>query len=154
MRARWAIVAAGLGIAASAGWMAVHQRSHPGPPAVQPPHRDDRVGLMVRHAGPALYLYWNPRQAQIAAAQHGILTITDGTHRSRLDLDPGELRAGLASYWPESTHVNFRLETDSGASGSVDVPVEAPPEPAPPLPGRRFHTELGTVRPITRAQIE
>jgi hypothetical protein len=104
------------------------------------------IGLTVQHDGAALRLRWNPRRAGIQDAATGTLTITDGGHESTLHLDGPELRAGLASYWPDGDRVRFRLDTDTGASGAIDVPVESGrPQPAPeavqaataPVPARR-----------------
>ena len=98
-----------------------------------PPHTEPPTGnirLIVQHDQGALRLRWSPKAPAIRDAERGTLTITDGAHQSKLELDGRELRAGLASYWPEGSQVSFRLETNSGASGAIDAPGIA--EPAKP----------------------
>lgn len=95
-----------------------------------------QIPLMVRHDGPKLELRWNTLVSDIANAGGATLTITDGKHHSKLDLDPTELRSGTAYYWPQADHVGFKLETDDGAWGSLQVPAwevqtEEPEHPAP-----------------------
>jgi hypothetical protein len=90
---------------------------------------------MVEQDPGVLRLRWSARIAAIRDASHGTLTILDGSHQSRLNLDGRELRAGLASYWPDGSRVGFRLETDSGASGYIEAPVvDAKPAKAAPEP--------------------
>jgi hypothetical protein len=150
---RWgrAVAALGLGMVSGAGWMLWIQREEirtfVAQTVVAPrPHLPDgNIPLMVQQERGVMRLRWSSRVAAIRDAAHGTLTIVDGAHRSRLDLDGRELRAGLASYWPDGSRVGFRLETDSGASGYIEAPVvdanpakaaaepkvERPPRPAP-----------------------
>jgi hypothetical protein len=141
MRLWHGIAAIGVGALAGAAWQ---YWLAPRPPIQWPPahHPRDKgeIALVVVHEGPALRLEWNPEGERIRDAAEGTLTITDAGHVSRLHLDPPELSAGQATYWPEGRHVEFRMETDSGAFGQVDAPAE--PRPA----------EKRETRPIRPAQ--
>ncbi len=128
MRWWWGVAAIGVGALAGAGWQ--YWQSHH-PTSVSGIHRhagEGDITLSVVHDGAALRVEWDPQSAGIRGAADGTLTITDGTHVSKLPLEAPELRAGAATYWPESRHVEFRLETDGGAYGAVDAPAE--PQPA------------------------
>ena len=127
------VVALGLGMVGGAGFMAWQQRQQirtwVGATAVHP--SGATIPLIVEHNRGVLRLRWSPNGDGIRNAGHGTLTITEGKHRSRLELDARELGTGLASYWPEGSRVGFRLETDSGASGFIEAPVEdKPAQPA------------------------
>jgi hypothetical protein len=129
MRWQTVVAALGLGMMGGAGWMFwdLHRSQADG----MTPHFEVSSGdipLMVQHDRGALRLRWSPKAEGIRDAQHGSLTISDGTHRSKLELDGPELRAGMASYWPEGSRVGFRLETDSGASGSIEAPAGLAPK--------------------------
>lgn len=126
MRWQSLIAALGLGMLGGAGWVwwDGHGRQAAPVSAAAPDHRAGDIPLTVQHEGRMLKLQWNPATAEIRNAAHGTLTITDGEHHSTLNLDGPELRAGLASYWPEGSRVGFRLDTAEGASGSVEVPAE------------------------------
>jgi hypothetical protein len=129
MRWRTVLVALGLGMVVGAGFMAWEQRQQirtwVGATAPQP--SGETIPLIVEHDRGVLRLRWSPNGAGIRNAGHGTLTITDGKHQSRLELDARELGTGLASYWPDWSRVGFRLETDSGASGFIEAPVEDKP---------------------------
>jgi hypothetical protein len=130
MRWRMVVAALGLGMIAGAAWMVWDQRleSHPFWRAAATPPSAENIPLMVQHGRGVLRLRWSTTGRGIRDAAHGTLTITDGAHQSRLELDARELGTGLASYWPDGSHVGFRLETDSGASGYIEAPVEDRPE--------------------------
>jgi hypothetical protein len=126
---RSVIAALALGAIGGMGWV-IWQR----PPQARPSMgtsgsapAEGNIPLMVQQDRGAMRLRWSPDGPGVREATHGTLTITDGVHQSRLDLDGRELRAGLASYWPDGSRVGFRLETDSGASGYIEAPVEGKP---------------------------
>jgi len=75
--------------------------------------------IFVQHDGRALRLHWNRDAADVRGAKTGALVILDGARESRIELQPADLRAGLASYWPESRDVTFRLELDGAPAGSM-----------------------------------
>jgi len=88
----------------------------------------------VQHDGTALRLHWNPDSEAVRQAGRGALLIADGPRQSRLDLTPADLRAGVASYWPESPRVDFKLELDGAPAGEVEAPalaVRQEPRPSP-----------------------
>jgi hypothetical protein len=93
--------------------------------------------LYVQRDGAALRLHWNPQ----AARRSGILYITDGSHQSRLSLNAQDVRSGMATYWPESKEVTFRLELDGAAAGTIRTSAVAEadrrPSPFDAVPARR-----------------
>jgi TonB family protein len=94
-------------------------------PAV--PQQTDRIDLTVGHNGEALAVRWPVS----TTADHGLLTITDGNHKTRMELDGDDIRSGLLTYWPDSQTVTFRLELISGSrtlegQASSTVPAAAP----------------------------
>lgn len=127
---RWlsVVAALGLGMLGGAGWVLWDQhqeaRAIAAPAAV--PASSSEIPLKVLRDGQALRLRWSGRAQAIQTASRGTLIITDGTHQSTLQLDGRELRSGLASYWPDSDRVKFRLETDTGAAGSIETAAGAP----------------------------
>jgi hypothetical protein len=128
---QWIMAVTGVVLIALAGWMLLHRRA---PRASVQPVRaanPSAVGLYVQHDGPALRLRWNPDTAAIRDAQGGVLSIVDGARQSRLELQPQDLRAGVASYWPESRDVTFRLTLDGDAAGEIRASADAPPEARP-----------------------
>jgi hypothetical protein len=133
MRWQTVVVAIGLGMVGGAGWLAWESRQAAPPAAMEavPPPDPLNIPLLVVHDGRALRLRWNPHTEAFRNAGHGSLIIVEGDHRSTLPLDARELQGGLASYWPQASHVRFRLETDTGGTGSLDVPVNLAPGPAP-----------------------
>jgi hypothetical protein len=123
-------------------------RTFVGQTAAGAPPAEGTIPLIVQQDQGVMRLRWSSHVAAIRDAARGTLTIIDGAHRSRFDLDGRELRAGFASYWPDGSRVGFRLETDSGASGYIEAPVvdakpakaSAEPEAEPsrsPAPARR-----------------
>lgn len=156
MRWQSVIAALGLGMIGGGAWVLWDQRHEQAEaaavaPRPAPPASTGDIRLLLKHDGGALRLRWSPDAAGIRDASHGTLTITDGDHQSTLQLDGRELRAGLASYWPDGKPVAFRLETDAGASGQIDAPATTPPAPMPPrkpevaksAPRQRRHAYAG-----------
>jgi hypothetical protein len=108
-------------------------------------------------------LHWNAESPDVRAAQRGALLINDGKRESRLELTPRDLRAGVASYWPESKEVSFHLELDGGQAGfhlELDggqagfVRASAPPQDRPSpfevakAPPRRKAYAVKRVQPV------
>jgi hypothetical protein len=114
------------------------------------------IGLYVQHDGPALRLRWNPDTAAIRDAHSGVLVIADGARQSRLELKQPDLRTGVASYWPESREVIFRLALDGAAAGEIRASADTPVEPRPsPFDsgGRRPETTIAA-RPAPRSSAD
>jgi hypothetical protein len=130
---RWgtAVAAIGLGTVFGSGWMIWEQRRENTEAAARTARSAETIPLMVQQDQGAMRLRWSAKVAGVRDASHGTLTITDGSHQSRLELDGRELRGGLASFWPDGPRVAFRLETDSGASGSIEAPLNTEPPPVP-----------------------
>jgi len=122
MRWRWVVVAMIVGGLAAAWWFLLHWHQS-GKPAEAPEQSEGQIPLMVRHNGSQLELRWSTDDQEIESANDGDLTITDGKYQSKLKLDQAELRSGAAYYWPRADRVSFKLETDEGAWGSVEVPA-------------------------------
>lgn len=102
--------------------------------AAQPapaPAVSDGASLSVQHDGPALRVRWDPQAQAVRAATRAVLVITDGTRESRMELNRRELGAGLASYWPDSQNVAFRLELDNRPAPVVQAPPVAAERPSP-----------------------
>jgi hypothetical protein len=130
----WILAAVGLLMIAAAVRITIGSRAPA--PAATPPGRTHTapVALYVEHEGTALRLHWNPDADAVRGASKGALLIGDGPRQSRLDLDPAELRSGVASYWPESQGVDFKLELDGAVAGELQAPaleVRAAPRPSP-----------------------
>ncbi len=157
MRWWWGVAAIGVGVLAGAGWQYWQTHQTAGTPGMQRHAGEEEITLSVVHDGAALRVEWDPEGAGIRDAADGTLTITDGTHVSKLPLDPPELRAGAATYWPESHHVEFRLETDGGAVGEIEAPAEPRAAQAKALPKKpaskpkaKDHTKDARSKPPAR----
>lgn len=109
-------------------------------------------GLHVQHDGAALKLHWNTGSADVRAAKAGAIVISDGGRTSRLELTPRDLRAGVASYWPDSREVGFRLELDGAAAGSVRASAEVPQQRPSPFASTQSPRKRGV--PIKRVQVQ
>jgi len=132
-KGQWILAGSGLVMIGVAVWLTVGRVS-PAPAAAPPPHNAAPVALFVQHDGAALRLHWNPDSDAVRQAGRGALAIGDGPRQSRLDLTPADLRAGVASYWPESPNVDFKLELDGATAGELQAPaleVREEPRPSP-----------------------
>jgi hypothetical protein len=113
----------------------------PAPAPAARPVLSGRTSLHVQHEGQALKLHWNAGSPDVRGAQRGAVVIQDGGRESRLELSGRELRAGVASYWPESRDVGFRLELDGAQAGAVRTTAqvqERKPSPfSSPQPPRK-----------------
>ena len=147
---QWTLGAAG--IVLMAGALVILTRGHrPVTPAPAPVQAAGSTALQVRHDGPALKVHWDRSAPHIRAAQHGALVIQDGKRQSRMELTDRELRAGVASYWPESPDVAFRLELDGAQSEAVRTTAqvqERKPSPfATTQPPRKRSVPIKRVQP-------
>ena len=118
---QWVLGAAGILMGIAAASLTFGHRAPIPAPA---PHAAEPVALYVQHDGGALRLHWDPA----VHANSGVIFIQDGARETRLDLNADELRAGVASYWPESREVTFRLQLAGGPTGTIRAPAEAPPD--------------------------
>ena len=123
------------------------------------------LGLVVSSSGGALRLAWDRDTPVVQAARDAALSITDGNHQSRLELDRQQLRTGSVTYWPENNDVNFRLEVKGPAGYAVEsvrairpaLPgvAAAPSEPvAQPGPEIAEAAKPGPQRPSAFAAVE
>jgi hypothetical protein len=120
------MAAAGLIMIAIAAAIVLRQRAPSSPPPIVRIPDESSIALSVQHDGAALRLRWNPEAAAIRAATAGVLSISDGVRQSRLDLNAQDLRSGVASYWPESREVTFRLALNNDAAGTIRASADAP----------------------------
>jgi hypothetical protein len=160
-KGQWVLATTGIVMIGVAVWLTVGRREPPPRPAVV--HNTQPVALFVQHDGTALRLHWNPDADAVRQAGAGALLIADGPRQSRLDLTPADLRSGVASYWPESPNVDFKLELDGAPAGELQAPAlavreEPRPSPfvAPPKPKRPVAENLPkpyTVHEADRAAV-
>jgi hypothetical protein len=78
--------------------------------AAQPPTDPYALSLIVLEYGDNLHLTWDHKAAAVAAAERGLLLITDGDRTRTLDLSREQLRNGSVTYRKMSEQVRFRLE--------------------------------------------
>jgi hypothetical protein len=152
----WVLAAAGLLMIGAAASILIHRREPPPlpPQPVAETNAPSTVALYVQHDGPALRLHWDANAAAIRSAAVGTLTIADGPRESRLSLKPADLSSGVASYWPETSEVTFRLDLDNAPAGTIRVtaapPAQTRPSPfevaAKPKPTRAATTAARAVR--------
>lgn len=139
---QWIMAAAGVLMIAAAARIVVGSRAPATPPSIPAAPPKDSVSLFVQHDGPTLKLRWNPDSDAIRRASSGALFIEDGAHHSRLDLRPAELASGVASYWPTSPTVTFRLALDGVLAAELQAPAlevrhEERPSPFPSAAPKR-----------------
>jgi hypothetical protein len=133
-----------------AGALVILTRGHD-PVAPPPVQAAGSTPLQIRHEGAALKVHWNPASADLRMARRGAIVIQDGGRESRLELSGRDLQAGVASYWPESRDVVFRLELDGAQSGAVRTTAqvqERKPSPfATTQPPRKPSVPIKRVQP-------
>ena len=108
------------------------------------------TALYVQHDGGALQLHWDPA----VQANTGVLWIQDGARETRLDLNADELRSGVASYWPESREVTFRLQLDGGAAGTIRAPSDTPSQPPQAAAAEKPRPKPSVAKPVKVASSE
>jgi outer membrane biosynthesis protein TonB len=129
-RGLWALGAAGLlaaGILLLAAWLYYSRSGRNRDLAMAPraaaiasaPVAELPVNLSVARNGEGLRLTWEQKSRPIQLATMGILTIFDGAHNIRLNLDALELKSGAVFYLPETQNISFRLEI-LGPAGTTE----------------------------------
>jgi hypothetical protein len=68
------------------------------------------LSLLVVEYGDSLHLTWDRLARPLAAAELGVLMITDGGQTRSTVLTPAQLRIGSVTYRKVSNQVRFRLE--------------------------------------------
>ena len=118
------------------------------------PRPSSELGLNIDHLGPALRLTWNPHASVVENATHGILWVSDGSARKKIELDGKQLAHGSVMYVPESDQVEFRLQVDSQgkpvANSILSLAPATRPELAdvvPPAPAVPAEEEQSTTPP-------
>jgi hypothetical protein len=144
---QWALGGGGVLLMALALTLALRGRT-PAPTVATP--STAKTSLHIQHDGPALKLHWNPNSPDVRKAQRGAVVIQDGGRESRLELNGGELRAGVASYWPESREVGFRLELDGKQAGSARTTAQGEDQRPSPFANTEKPRKRGV--PIKRVQ--
>jgi hypothetical protein len=81
---------------------------------------DSPLGLKLERSGTDWRVSWNRNADVLLQALGGHLSITDGSLRKELDLDPSELRSGSVMYAPLTGDVLVRLQV---VGGSLSQPV-------------------------------
>lgn len=155
--AQWTLGAAGVAMMTAALWIVLRGDGAPAPApqAAAPPS----TPLRVERQGAMMRLQWNPASPDVRAARSGAIVIHDGKRESRMDLTSAELRAGMASYWPESKDVSFHLELDGGQAGFVRAASVSQDRPSPfevKEPRRRKSYPIKRIQPavVTAAEVK
>lgn len=148
---QWVLAGAGLLMVTAAVVLVLRERA-PAPTA-QEAAPSPRTSLYLQRDGAAWQLHWNPNSPDVRSAKRGAIVIRDGKRESRLELNPRDLRAGVASYWPESQEVAFDVELDGAPAGSVRAPAPVVEERRPsPFASAESPRKKGY--PIRRVQAE
>jgi outer membrane biosynthesis protein TonB len=113
-RFKWVIVAVVVLLAAGGGYF-FFGRS--GGSTVKVATVDTRLGLKVENSAGQLLLSWNRNAPLVAGATRGTLTINDGDHSERVDLDLATLHNGSVVYSAISNDVSFVLEVQDQKTG-------------------------------------
>jgi hypothetical protein len=103
-----------------------------------------KIGLTALPDGDALRVEWNRKADPVRRADHAVLYIEDGTHKSRLNLTSAQLTSAGVRYWPETQTIHFRLELNAGNVRTSDETQAALAAPTTP-PATR--TVVERVRP-------
>ena len=152
---QWTLVAAGVAMMIAALWIVLRgeHATAPTPRSAAAPS----TALRIERQGEMMRLRWNPQAPDVRASKTGAIVIHDGKRESRMDLTPAELRAGAASYWPESKEVSFHLELDGGQAGFVRAAALSQDRPSPfevKEPPRRKPHPIKRVQPTVVATAE
>ena len=142
-------------------WIAPHLTG-PARPAPQ------AIALRVERTGAALRLVWDRESPAVRKARAGIVNISEGQSRLRIDLNAQQLASGSVVYFPHSPDVAFDMELRGPALSVTEsvravVPVaDLPPapvldarlleplEPAPPEPAPLLAASRGTAHRSSR----
>jgi hypothetical protein len=84
------------------------------------------LSLMVLEYGDNLHLSWDRNARAVAAAEGGLLLITDGGQSRSLDLSTAQLQNGSVIYRKVTSQVRFRLEVFLKGRRSVSETWEPP----------------------------
>jgi len=140
--------------------------------ATRPPEPTG-VGLRIECQGNDLLLLWDAGRPAVRRAVRGSLSISDGSYKKQLDLDPGQLRSGRVFYSADTGDVLVQLDVvdrwgqhaaestrvlgparDTAPVQNASVapvrqePVARPPEPPPaPKVRRTLEPAAARVRP-------
>jgi hypothetical protein len=148
---QWLLAGTGVAMIVAAGAIALRGRPTPAPPA---PSRATAANplLYVQHDGEALRLHWKADASEVRSARSGALVVVDGGRESRMELRPQELRSGVASWWPHSKEVTFRLELDGAPAGSMRASAqkneEKPSAFEPAVQPRKRGVAVKRVQPV------
>lgn len=82
------------------------------------------LGLSVARTGDNLHVRWDRNSHAIRVAQRGVLTITDGTYSTTVDLDVAQLQNPSVFYRNMSSTVRLRLEVFTKERNSVAEVLE------------------------------
>ncbi len=87
------------------------------------------LGLTVASRPHQLEIRWNRQSEFIAAADQGVMRITDAGVTEALSFDPPQLRDGYVAYTPKTNDISIRLEVTGkdGAARSESVRAVAIP---------------------------
>jgi len=147
---QWVFAAAGLLMIVAAAVFVFRDRSRPAP--APPAAPTGQTAVSIEPLGRALKLRWDPNSPGVRAATAGALVISDGKRESRMELTGRDLRAGVASYWPESRDVAFRLELDGTPVGSARTLANV--EERRPSPFASTEAPRRRAAPIKRVQAQ
>src|SRR6476659_5171700 len=144
---QWVLGAAGILMGGAAAALTFGHRA---PTAMPPSHGTAPTALYVQHEGGALRLHWDPA----VHASTGVIWIQDGARETRLDMNADELRSGVASYWPESREVTFRLQLDGGPAGTIRASADAPSETSKTAAAEKVRPKRPVTKPVKVASSE
>ncbi|MDX1980739.1 MAG: hypothetical protein SFV51_10755 [Bryobacteraceae bacterium] len=82
------------------------------------------LSLAASRTGDNLHVRWDRNSHAVRTAQRGVLTITDGTYSTTVDLDVAQLQNPSVFYRNMSTTVKFRLEIFTKERNTVSETLE------------------------------
>jgi len=99
-----------------------------------PSESADTLNLKVVHEGRLIEIAWNSHSPAATAADHGTVTIHDGSLTTQVQLDKTQIRTGRVYYGPPNGDIGIRLDVsaDSGKSTTESVQVVSAPVLSPP----------------------